>query len=94
MHLCKPDFINFLFLVPLVLLMVSIACDAKGGGFKVVLGQSGYWRLAQNEQGVWWFLSPDNRLEFLTTVTSVRPIQKSREQGRFALYLKRLEWQH
>jgi hypothetical protein len=60
--------------------MISIACDAKGEGFKVVFGQSGFWRLAQNEQGVWWFFSPDNRLEFLTTVTSVRPTQKSRDK--------------
>ncbi len=42
-------------------------------------GQAGYWRLAQTAQGVWWFVSPDDRLEFLNTVTTVQPYQLARD---------------
>ena len=30
-------------------------------------------------QQIWWFVSPDNQLEFLNTVTTVQPYQLSRE---------------
>jgi hypothetical protein len=44
----------------------------------VVRGRAGYWRLAQDKSGVWWFMSPDGQLEFLNTVTTVQPTQLSR----------------
>jgi hypothetical protein len=46
----------------------------------VVRGHPGYWRLAQDRAGVWWFLSPRDQLEFLNTVTTVQPMQLSRER--------------
>src|SRR5579872_5280584 len=38
-------------------------------------GQAGYWRLAQDQAGVWWWVSPTGKLEFLNTVTTVQPEQ-------------------
>jgi hypothetical protein len=49
--------------------------------FRQVHGQPGYWRLVQDAAGVWWFLSPGGKLEFLNTVTTVQPMQESREKG-------------
>jgi hypothetical protein len=46
----------------------------------VIRGHAGFWRLAQDRAGVWWFLSPDGRLEFLNTVTTVQPTQLSRDR--------------
>lgn len=44
-------------------------------------GQEGFWRLAEDTTGVWWFLSPDGHREFLNTVTTVQPEQDSREKN-------------
>jgi len=49
-------------------------------GFKLVVGQPGYWRLAQSKDGVWWFASPANELQFLNTVTTVQPYQLGRDK--------------
>jgi len=49
-------------------------------GFKVVVGQPGYWRLTQSKDGVWWFASPANELQFLNTVTTVQPYQLGRDK--------------
>jgi hypothetical protein len=46
--------------------------------FAAVRGTVGYWRLAQTRQGVWWYLSPDDRVEFLNSVTTVQPFQAGR----------------
>jgi hypothetical protein len=46
----------------------------------IVRGHPGFWRLAEDRSGVWWFLSPDDRLEFLNTVTTVQPLQLSRDR--------------
>ena len=43
-----------------------------------VLGTAGFWRIGREADGVWWFVSPDNRREFLNTVTTVQPFQKGR----------------
>jgi hypothetical protein len=48
--------------------------------FKQLVGRTGFWRLAQTREGVWWFLSPDNRPEFLNTVTTVQPYQLGRDK--------------
>ena len=46
--------------------------------FDVVRGSAGFWRLGRAKDGVWWFISPDDRLEFLNTVTTVQPFQLGR----------------
>jgi hypothetical protein len=48
--------------------------------FSVVHGTNGFWRLAQTTDGVWWFVSPTDRLEFLNTVTTVQPYQLGRDK--------------
>lgn len=45
----------------------------------VFKGTPGYWRLAQDANGVWWFLSPQSKREFLNTVTTVQPYQGARQ---------------
>jgi hypothetical protein len=56
----------------------------------IIRGHPGYWRLAQDRAGVWWFLSPNDQLEFLNTVTTVQPIQLSRDRQR--PYFISLDW--
>lgn len=41
-------------------------------------GQPGFWQIVQDVNGVWWFRSPDGRLEFMNTVTTVQPFQLAR----------------
>src|SRR4051812_48639686 len=43
-----------------------------------VEGRDGFWRIAQDAQGVWWYLSPTGQREFLNTVTTVQPYQHAR----------------
>jgi hypothetical protein len=43
-------------------------------------GKDGYWRLAKTNAGVWWFVSPKNKSEFLNTVTTVQPYQLGRDK--------------
>lgn len=45
----------------------------------VVRGREGFWRVARDRDGVWWFLSPADQLEFLNTVTTVQPVLLSRD---------------
>ena len=47
--------------------------------FAIVRGHEGYWRIVQTRDGVWWFLSPQNRTEFLNGVTTVQPVLRSRD---------------
>ena len=42
-------------------------------------GEPGFWRLGRTAAGVWWFVSPENKPEFLNTVTTVQPFQNSRD---------------
>jgi hypothetical protein len=44
-------------------------------------GQPGFWRLGQDQTGVWWWVSPTGNLEFLNTVTTVQPEQDGRERN-------------
>src|SRR5688500_9618406 len=39
--------------------------------FKTLRGQKGFWRIGQANDGVWWFVAPDGKREFLNTVTTV-----------------------
>jgi hypothetical protein len=48
-------------------------------GFKSLHGQEGFWRVGQDAQGVWWFVSPTGRTEFLNMVTTVQPFQRGRD---------------
>src|SRR5688572_15470131 len=48
--------------------------------FQRIVGQFGFWRIAQSTDGVWWFLSPQDTPEFLNTVTTVQPYQLGRDK--------------
>jgi hypothetical protein len=43
-----------------------------------VRGTEGFWRIARDATGAWWFVSPEGRREFLNTVTTVHPYQLGR----------------
>lgn len=47
-----------------------VAADAR---FSDLRGREGFWRIARTHEGVWWFLSPQNKAEFLNGVTTVQP---------------------
>jgi hypothetical protein len=47
--------------------------------YSFVHGQRGFWRLAKTGQGVWWFVSPDDRPEFLNLVDTVQPVLHGRD---------------
>jgi hypothetical protein len=46
-----------------------------------VRGKPGFWRIVQTADGVWWFLSPDGKREWLNTVTTVQPFQMARDRA-------------
>ncbi|MBC8105536.1 MAG: hypothetical protein H7Z14_03010 [Anaerolineae bacterium] len=48
--------------------------------YQHIVGQPTFWRLAQSKDGVWWFLSPQDKNEFLNTVTTVQPYQLGRDK--------------
>jgi len=48
--------------------------------YKQVRGAEGYWRVAQTPSGVWWFLSPQGKPEFINSVTTVQPFQIARDK--------------
>jgi hypothetical protein len=65
----------------LVLVVGAVAVGAAET-FKAMRGTEGFWRIAQTEGGVWWFVSPEGQKEFLNTVTHVHPAQRgSAKQG-------------
>ena len=47
--------------------------------FKRLHGKEGFWRVGQSTDGVWWFVAPDNRVEFMNMVTTVQPFQEARD---------------
>ncbi|HEX8325011.1 MAG TPA: hypothetical protein VF595_13995 [Tepidisphaeraceae bacterium] len=47
--------------------------------FVTMRGREGFWRLGKTEDGVWWFVSPEGKREFLNTVTTVQPFQVGRD---------------
>ena len=52
-----------------------------GSPVSTVVGSEGFWRLAQTADGVWWFLSPAGKLEWMNTVTTVQPFQLGRRMA-------------
>ncbi len=48
--------------------------------FRQIHGRKGFWRLGEDEDGVWWFVSPSGELQFLNTVTTVQPEQLGRDR--------------
>ncbi len=46
--------------------------------FKLLHGHSGFWRIGQDNSGVWWFVSPQGKPQFLNLVTTVQPEQIGR----------------
>jgi hypothetical protein len=55
--------------------LATIASDS----FSLVKGHEGFWRVAKTHDGIWWFLSPQNRTEFLNGVTTVQPGLRGRD---------------
>ena len=47
--------------------------------FTQIIGHEGFWRIARTRDGVWWFLSPENKTEFLNGITTVQPALPSRD---------------
>lgn len=66
-----------------ICIVFAFGAFAVGGAdqFKEVRGKAGFWRVAQTEGGVWWFLSPEGQKEFLNTVTHVHPAQRGSAQA-------------
>jgi hypothetical protein len=60
--------------------MKAQAAAVAKNPFQTIHGQTGFWRLAEDHAGVWWFLSPADRPEFLNTVTTVQPDQDARDK--------------
>ncbi len=48
---------------------------APAQDFRSVHGRNGFWRIVEAPDQTWWFQSPQGRLEFLNTVTTVQPYQ-------------------
>ena len=46
-----------------------------------VRGTEGFWRVAQDQHKVWWFLSPDHKKEFLNIIQNVNPEEKGRNSA-------------
>jgi hypothetical protein len=67
-------------MVVVICLVLALEAFAVGEAekFKEIRGKEGFWRVAQTESGVWWFLSPEGQEEFLNTVTHVHPVQRGR----------------
>jgi hypothetical protein len=57
----------------------ATTADSSAAEFAEIRGHAGFWRIARGHDGVWWFLSPQNKTEFLNGVTTVRPRLRSRE---------------
>jgi hypothetical protein len=47
--------------------------------FSEIRGHDGFWRVAKTHEGIWWFLSPRNEVEFLNGVTTVQPALRGRD---------------
>jgi hypothetical protein len=57
------------------------AITVNPASLKDIHGKPGFWRLAETSTGVWWFLSPNNKPEFINSVTTVQPYQLGRDKG-------------
>jgi hypothetical protein len=76
----KPKAVLSFLILPVVLVF-SCSVFAEQSNYKQVRGKDGFWRVVQDGEGVWWFLSPAGKLEFLNTVTNVQPFQKGRDKN-------------
>src|SRR5689334_18572826 len=66
--------------VAVCLLSLAPAAGAAQGPAPLELrGREGFWRIARDEAGACWFLSPDGRREFLNCVTTVQPALRGRD---------------
>lgn len=63
---------------PAPLAVLAPAVDFSA--LKIIRGKSDFWRLGQTKSGVWWFVSPADKPEFLNTVQTVQPYQLSRDK--------------
>ena len=59
---------------------MSAASSVAESPFVSMKGNAGYWRVGKTQSGVWWFVAPDGRREFLNTVTTVQPFQVGRDE--------------
>ncbi|MDB5299233.1 MAG: putative agarase [Phycisphaerales bacterium] len=55
---------------------VSLSAESR---FALLRGQSGFWRIGKTHEGVWWFVDPDGRPDFLNMVTTVQPTLRGRD---------------
>ena len=68
------------FLILLAVLAFSCSVFAEQSNYRQIRGKEGFWRVVQDGDGIWWFLSPEGSLEFLNTVTHVHPAQRGRDE--------------
>jgi hypothetical protein len=61
-------------------ILASTQPTTKPSPYKQVRGAENFWRIAQTHSGVWWFISPDDKPEFLNSVTTVQPFQMARDK--------------
>ncbi|MDB5305316.1 MAG: putative agarase, partial [Phycisphaerales bacterium] len=54
----------------------SLSAESR---FALLRGQSGFWRIGKTHEGVWWFVDPDGRPDFLNMVTTVQPTLRGRD---------------
>ena len=61
-------------------ILVFVLATPAAAEYQQVRGTPGFWRLAEDEAGAWWFVSPEGEREFLNTVTTVVPYQEGRRE--------------
>jgi hypothetical protein len=61
--------------------LISQASTQNPTPLRQIHGHSGFWRLGEDQAGVWWFVSPSGQREFLNTVTTVQPEQAGRDRN-------------
>src|SRR5579871_1688467 len=63
--------------------VIPVAVDSR---FSEIRGHEGFWRIARTHDGIWWFLSPSGKTEFLNGVTTVQPSLASVQTDGAAYY--------
>ena len=70
-------------LVATILLVLVVGAPAARAAevtsFETVRGREGFWRVGRDHAGVWWFIRPDGRTDFLNSVTTVQPYLAGRD---------------
>ena len=64
---------------PALSLSTQVSAPALDATYTEVRGREGYWRIVRTRDGIWWFLSPQNKTEFLNGVTTVQPVLHGRD---------------